>query len=118
MELSRIPQEDEYVSLAAMHYSIQFGPACSREQVQQAVEESLSTQLIQSRGMTTWIELICSAHLQVGFSFLRLQLQVGAAQVTSVWDHHAGSREEERGCERRAGQQRPADVALGLLQVL
>lgn len=43
---------------------------------------------------------------------------VRAAQVTSVWDHPTGSREDERGCKRRGGQPRPADVAPGVLQVL
>ncbi|CAF97644.1 unnamed protein product, partial [Tetraodon nigroviridis] len=58
-------KEDEYVSLAAMHHHIQFGPACNRDDVQQAVEECIPTELIESRGMTKWIHLIRSAHLQV-----------------------------------------------------
>lgn len=41
-----------------------------------------------------------------------------AAQVTCVWDHPSDSREDERGCKRRGGQPRLADVAPGLLQVL
>uniref|UniRef100_H3CR28 Myosin VIIBb n=1 Tax=Tetraodon nigroviridis TaxID=99883 RepID=H3CR28_TETNG len=57
-------KEDEYVSLAAMHHHIQFGPACNRDDVQQAVEECIPTELIESRGMTKWIHLIRSAHLQ------------------------------------------------------
>lgn len=65
MELCRVPQEDEYVSLAAMHYYVQFGSAYNRQNVQQVVEESISTELIQSRGMAKWIDLVRSAHLQV-----------------------------------------------------
>lgn len=84
MALSRIPQADEYVSLAAMHYYIQFGPAYNRKDVQQVVEECITTELIKSRGMTKWIDLIGSAHLQVRCRFLTRQLQARAVQVTPV----------------------------------
>lgn len=82
MEVCRIPQEDEYVRLAAMHYSIQFGPAYRREHMQQVVEECITTQLIESRGMTKWIDLIRSAHLQVRCRFLTQTAAPGDLQVT------------------------------------
>lgn len=65
MKLCCLLQEDEYVTLAAMHYSIQFGPAYKTEDVQKAVEECIADELIESRGMAKWIDLIGSAHLQV-----------------------------------------------------
>lgn len=84
MALCRITQADEYVSLAAMHYYIQFGPAYNRKDVQQVVEECITTELIKSRGMTKWIDLIGSTHLQVRCRFLTRQLQARAVQVTPV----------------------------------
>lgn len=65
MELCHVPQEDDYVGLAAMHYHIQFGPAYNREGVQRAVEECIATQLLERRGPARWIDLVSSAHLQV-----------------------------------------------------
>lgn len=65
MELCRVPQEEEYVSLAAMHYYIQFGPACNREALQQAVEECIAPALIERRGRTEWVDLVRSARSQV-----------------------------------------------------
>ncbi|KAM9323016.1 unconventional myosin-VIIa-like [Pholidichthys leucotaenia] len=56
-------KEDLYVQLAAKHYYIQFGSEESRDNVQRVVEECIATQLIESRSMTTWIELI-STQLQ------------------------------------------------------
>lgn len=60
-----ISQEDEYVHLAAKHYYIQFGSAYNKDDVQKVVEECIATQLIESKSMTNWIELISSAHLEV-----------------------------------------------------
>lgn len=60
-----ISQEDEYVNLAAKHYYIQFGSAYNKDDVQKVVEECIATQLIESKSMTNWIELISSAHLEV-----------------------------------------------------
>lgn len=82
MELCRVPQEDEYVSLAAKHYYIQFGPAYNREDVQQVVEECISTRLTESRGKTKWIDLVSSAHLQVRRSFLAQAAASGDPCVT------------------------------------
>lgn len=64
------PQEDEYISLAAMHYHIQFGPAYDRDNMQKVVEECIADELIESRGTAKWIDLISSAHLQVRWRFL------------------------------------------------
>lgn len=101
-----------------MHYYIQFGPVYDTDDAQKVVEECIATELIERRGMTKWIDLISSAHLQVRWSPLRLQPQGGAAQLTPCGDH-AGSREEnQRDGKRRGGQQRPGEVALGVLQVL
>lgn len=83
LKLCCISQEDEYVTLAAMHYCIQFGAAYTRDNMQQVVEECIADKLIESRGMAKWIDLISSAHLQVRWR-LRLQLQVRAVQVTPV----------------------------------
>lgn len=65
MKLCCLPQEDEYVTLAAMHYYIQFGPVYKRDDMQKAVEECIADELIESRGMAKWIDLVGSAHLQV-----------------------------------------------------
>lgn len=64
------PQEDEYISLAAMHYHIQFGPSYNRDNMQKVVEECIADELIESRGTAKWIDLISSAHLQVRWRFL------------------------------------------------
>lgn len=111
-----LPQEDEYVRLAAMHYSILFGPTYNRAHVQQVVEECITTQLIESRGMAKWMDLIRSEHAQVGSRFLTPTAAPG--DLHSRCDDHAGSRQEEGKPKGRAGQQRPAEVALALLQVL
>lgn len=58
-------QEDEYVHLAAKHYYIQFSSASNRENAQKVVEECIATTLIENKSMTTWIQLISSAHSQV-----------------------------------------------------
>ncbi|TWW72912.1 Unconventional myosin-VIIb [Takifugu flavidus] len=57
-------KEDEHISLAAMHYHIQFGPAYNRDNMQKVVEECIADELIESRGTAKWIDLISSAHLQ------------------------------------------------------
>ncbi|XP_069020490.1 unconventional myosin-VIIa-like [Embiotoca jacksoni] len=57
-------KEDEYVQLAAKHYYIQYGAEYNKENVQKVVNECIATQLIESRSMTKWIQLISSAHLQ------------------------------------------------------
>lgn len=67
-ELCGIPQEDELVSLAAMHYYVQFGPAYNRGDVRRAVEECIADELIEGTGVTRWIDLVGSAHFQVGCS--------------------------------------------------
>lgn len=70
LNLRCIPQEDEYISLAAMHYHIQFGPAYNRDNMQKVVEECVADELIESRGTAKWIDLISSAHLQVRWRLL------------------------------------------------
>uniref|UniRef100_A0A3B4TMB3 Unconventional myosin-VIIa-like n=1 Tax=Seriola dumerili TaxID=41447 RepID=A0A3B4TMB3_SERDU len=51
-------KEDEYVQLATRHYYIRFGSAYNKENVQRVVEECITTQLIESKSMTKWIQLI------------------------------------------------------------
>uniref|UniRef100_A0A3Q2TMD6 Unconventional myosin-VIIa-like n=1 Tax=Fundulus heteroclitus TaxID=8078 RepID=A0A3Q2TMD6_FUNHE len=52
-------KEDEYVQLAAMHYFIQFGSRDpTRDIVQKVVLECITTQQIEQRSMTKWIQLI------------------------------------------------------------
>lgn len=65
VKLCCIAQEDDLVTLAALHYSIRFDSAYNREHLQEVVEECVTAQLIESGGMTKWIDLIGSAHLQV-----------------------------------------------------
>ncbi|XP_029380560.1 unconventional myosin-VIIb-like, partial [Echeneis naucrates] len=57
-------KEDEYVQLAMKHYYIRFGSAYSKENVQKVVEECITTQLIESKSMTKWIQLISAVFLQ------------------------------------------------------
>lgn len=70
LNLCCVPQEDEYISLAAMHYHIQIGPVYNRDNMQKVVEECISDELIESRGTAELIDLISSAHLQVRWRFL------------------------------------------------
>lgn len=60
-----IPQEDESVNLAAMHYYIQFGSAYNKDDIQKVVDECVTTTLIKSESVTKWVDLIGSAHSQV-----------------------------------------------------
>lgn len=65
LKLCCIAQEDDLVTLAALHYYIRFGPAYNRDHLQEVVEECVTAELVESRGMAKWIDLIGSAHLQV-----------------------------------------------------
>ncbi|XP_047446348.1 unconventional myosin-VIIa-like isoform X2 [Mugil cephalus] len=57
-------KEDEYVQLAAKHYYIQFGLAYNRDNVRKVVEECITTELIENKSMSKWIQLISTEHLQ------------------------------------------------------
>uniref|UniRef100_A0A671VEU5 Myosin VIIBb n=1 Tax=Sparus aurata TaxID=8175 RepID=A0A671VEU5_SPAAU len=57
-------KEDEYVHMAAQHYYIQFGSAFNKDNVQKVVDECIATQLIESKSMSKWIQLISTAVLQ------------------------------------------------------
>ncbi|XP_023277674.1 unconventional myosin-VIIa-like [Seriola lalandi dorsalis] len=61
-------KEDEYVQLATRHYYIRFGSAYNKENVRHVVEECITTQLIENKSMTKWIQLISAALLQGSYA--------------------------------------------------
>lgn len=58
-------QHDEYILLATKHYYTSFGSVYSRDNVQKVVQECITTQLIESKSMNKWVELISTALSQV-----------------------------------------------------
>lgn len=53
-----------------MHYYIKFGSEYSVENVTKVVNECITTQLIESKSRTRWIQFISSAHKEVNQSIL------------------------------------------------
>lgn len=129
--------------MAAQHYYIQFGSAFNKDNVQKVVDECIATQLIESKSMSKWIQLISTAVLQVksiqsnkrscSVCFVHVMRNVvyGLSVLflcdmsTSgyfLYPDHTGSlcqREpEKRECKSRTGGQRPTEMAPFLLQVL
>lgn len=117
-------QEDECVHLAVKHYYIQFGSVFNRENAQKVVDECITTTLIESKSMTTWIQLISTGHSQV-----KIQKSIGSIRslklsyfvvffhfksTESVCQWNAQHRKSKRG----TGGQRTAGMAGPLLPVL
>ncbi|XP_017275826.1 unconventional myosin-VIIa [Kryptolebias marmoratus] len=54
-------KEDEYVQIAAMHYYVQFGSEIRDSDVQQAVQDCITTTRIENISLTKWMQLTTSA---------------------------------------------------------
>uniref|UniRef100_A0A6Q2XFJ6 Myosin VIIBb n=1 Tax=Esox lucius TaxID=8010 RepID=A0A6Q2XFJ6_ESOLU len=57
-------KEDDFVQLAAMHYFVTFGSTNSVENAKKVVEECITTELIETKSLGKWIEMVTTAHTQ------------------------------------------------------
>ncbi|XP_063078539.1 unconventional myosin-VIIb [Engraulis encrasicolus] len=55
-------KEDDFVQLAAMHYFVKFGSACSPDNTRQVVREVINTTLIENKSEQRWIQIVTTAH--------------------------------------------------------
>uniref|UniRef100_A0A6Q2Y884 Myosin VIIBb n=1 Tax=Esox lucius TaxID=8010 RepID=A0A6Q2Y884_ESOLU len=73
-------KEDDFVQLAAMHYFVTFGSTNSVENAKKVVEECITTELIETKSLGKWIEMVTTAHTQVaGYSLNRNDSVMGNA---------------------------------------
>lgn len=63
--LIHVSQEDHYVQLAAKHLYIQHGSNSSLEHVKEAVQECISSSLLEAKSEAKWVQMVTSAHAQV-----------------------------------------------------
>ncbi|XP_012723887.2 unconventional myosin-VIIa [Fundulus heteroclitus] len=78
-------KEDEYVQLAAMHYFIQFGSRDpTRDIVQKVVLECITTQQIEQRSMTKWIQLITAELSKEEYNNGRLRAEKVKADLVDI----------------------------------
>lgn len=59
-------QEDDVVELAAKHLYIQHGSDNSPENVKQVVQECIKTSLLEAKSEAKWVQMISTAHAEVG----------------------------------------------------
>lgn len=61
-----VSQEDHYVQLAAKHLYIQRGSNSSPGHVKEAVQECISSSLLDAKSEAKWAQMVSTAHAQVG----------------------------------------------------
>lgn len=60
-----LPQEDDFVQLAAKHLYIQHGSDSSPENVQEAIQECVNSSLLEAKSEAKWAQMVSAAHAQV-----------------------------------------------------
>uniref|UniRef100_A0A8C5BBM4 Myosin VIIBa n=1 Tax=Gadus morhua TaxID=8049 RepID=A0A8C5BBM4_GADMO len=64
-------KEDDYVELTTKHLYIQHGRAGAAEQVKAAVQDAISSSLLEAKPEDKWIQMVNTAHTQVGLRSTR-----------------------------------------------
>lgn len=60
-----LPQEDDYVDLAAKHLYIQHGSDSRPENVKDVVQDCISNSLLETKTESNWVQMVSTAYAQV-----------------------------------------------------